>query len=576
MPIQNYANFDLQIERTATAYRARVLASPAGQATTEFTLPFSAAEQAAIVAANWSTSAARGFKLSATATPATLALDAKTFGSRLFAAVFHDDVWTCLTNSLTSSQASGTGLRIRLRLNDARELAPLPWEYLCGPAPYNFFALSEQTPIVRYLELLQSATLPPVTPPLRVLVLISDPSDITPRLNVEREWQRLQAVLAPLQAQNLIVVERLVARLEVLQQRLQQPAMPIHILHFIGHGAFDAKSQEGGLLLETGTSQGQMVSADRLATLLYDHQSLRLAFLNACEGARGDATDLFAGVAQTLVQKRLPAVIAMQYTVTDSAAIDLAASFYQAIANRYPVDAALAEARKTLYVENNPLEWGTPVLFMRAPDGMLFQTQSELEEQMSEKKPGGNVHINTGGGNYIDGGVNTGGGDFIGRNKIIHGDNVHGDKIAGDKVAGNKNTGDVITATIGAGAKNVAVGKNITQTITDPYGPPTPDDKPMIEAALGKVAAALAAAQLDAKRLSAAEARLDILQEELTKTGQDETPDAGTITKMGDWLMQNLPELAGAITGLFTTPAVGRVVAKAGEAAAQWWKNHFV
>ncbi|MCX6050443.1 MAG: CHAT domain-containing protein [Chloroflexi bacterium] len=575
MPLQNYANFDLQIERISTTYRARVLASPAGQATTEFTLPFSAAEQAAVIAANWSTSAARGIRLSVDPTSLTPALDAKTFGTRLFAALFQGDVRTCLTNSLTMTQATGTGLRIRLRLNDVLELAPLPWEYLRGPAPYDFFALSEQTPIVRYLDLLQSATLLPVTLPLRILVLISDPTDILPRLAVEGEWQRLQTVLAPLQAQGSIIVERLAARLDTLQQRLQQKDNPFHILHFIGHGAFDANRQEGGLLLETVNGQGQMVSAERLSVLLYDHPSLRLAFLNACEGARGGSTDLFAGVAQTLVQKRMPAVIAMQYTVTDSAAIDLAASFYQAIANHYPVDAALAEARKTLYVANNQLEWGTPVLFMRAPDGMLFQNLDEEEDEMSEKKPGGNVHINTGGGNYIDGGVNTGGGDFIGRNKIIYGDNVHGDKIVGDKVAGNKNTGDVINATIGAGAKNIAVGKDIHQTITENYGPPTPDDKPLIEAQFQRILAVLNAAVIDPRTAGRAEGNLETLQSELTKTDESARPEASTITRVGDWLLSNAPQLTQALAELFGMPAVGRVLNKAGEAAVAWAKERF-
>ena len=175
------------------------------------------------------------------------------------------------------------------------------------------------------------------------------------------------------------------------------------------HGTFDDSRQEGGLLLETNTGLGQMVKTlDRLSTLLYDHQSLRLAFLNVREGARGGTTDLFAGIAQALVQKRMPVVIAMQYTVTDNAAIDLAASFYPAIANRYPVDAALAEARKTLYTGNNQLEWGTPVLFMRAPNGMLFQTQSEQEDEMDNDRQNKGERIDTGGGAFIRGGVKTG------------------------------------------------------------------------------------------------------------------------------------------------------------------------
>ena len=37
----DYLNFDLQIERVGEGYRARVLDSPAGQASNDFALPFS-------------------------------------------------------------------------------------------------------------------------------------------------------------------------------------------------------------------------------------------------------------------------------------------------------------------------------------------------------------------------------------------------------------------------------------------------------------------------------------------------------------------------------------------------------
>jgi hypothetical protein len=42
------------------------------------------------------------------------------------------------------------------------------------------------------------------------------------------------------------------------------------------------------------------------------------------------------------------------------------------------------------------------------------------------------IHI--GGGSYIESGVNVGSGESIGRDKVVHGDEVHGDKVMGDKV----------------------------------------------------------------------------------------------------------------------------------------------
>lgn len=69
----------------------------------------------------------------------------------------------------------------------------------------------------------------------------------------------------------------------------------------------------------------------------------------------------------------LPAVVAMQFEITDSAAIDFAKGFYGAIANGRPVDAAVGQGRQAIFMQNNDIEWSTPVLYLRAVDGVIFQ-----------------------------------------------------------------------------------------------------------------------------------------------------------------------------------------------------------
>jgi hypothetical protein len=146
-----------------------------------------------------------------------------------------------------------------------------------------------------------------------------------------------------------------------------------HALHYVGHGRFDGKSQRGHLVLEDPSGWSKEVSGDQLATVLRDFTSLRLAVLNACEGARNGSGDPCSGVAQSLVQREIPAVIAMQSEITDDAAIVFANGFYSAIATGVPVDAALAIARLAMFAEcSDAVEWGTPALFMRVPDGRIF------------------------------------------------------------------------------------------------------------------------------------------------------------------------------------------------------------
>jgi len=171
---------------------------------------------------------------------------------------------------------------------------------------------------------------------------------------------------------------------------------------------------------------------------------------------------------------------------------------------------------------------------------------------MTQQRQEHDETVNTGGAAYVRGNVTVSGGDFVGR-----------DKVGGDQTI----------ATIGAGASNVVVGKNNRQTITSGYAPSTANDKQIIEAQLQRVLDALNAATIDLRKAGRAEGDLATLKTELTKTEEGQTPNADTITRIGDWLLDNVPELAQALTELFGLPAVGRVLGKAGEAATQWWKK---
>lgn len=363
-----YLNFDLHIERAATGYRARVVDSPAGQASNEFTLPFNALELENFLLRLGQT---RNVLVRNAGLAESAELQApRLFGQRLFAAVFDNEVQACLRSSQDTVRRQGARLRLRLHLTDVPELATLPWEYLYHATLNRFLALSAETPLVRYLELPDLILPVTITAPLRLLVLIASPTD-HPQLDVEQEWDRLKRALADLEQRGLLVMERVEdARLAVLQQRLRQ--RDYHILHFIGHGGFDAQRQEGVLLLEDQAARSHPVSGQDLGMLLHDHRSLRLVVLNACQGGQATGNDPFAGVAQRLVQQRIPAVAAMQFAISDQAAISFAQEFYSALADSYPVDAALTEARKAIFAQGNKVEWGTPVLYMRAPDGQIF------------------------------------------------------------------------------------------------------------------------------------------------------------------------------------------------------------
>ena len=375
MTITDYRNFDVLIasagDRDSSHYRAFVVDAPAGEANVQFDLPFAASEFHGL----------GGMALDVRSTghvagePTTIASLAD-FGCRLFTTVFRDKIQTLLAESLSSVAQEGAGLRVRLRFEeDAAGLATLPWETLYDPTQRHFLALGEESPIVRYLSLPRSRSALLVEPPLRVLALLSSPADLAP-VDVEREWQAIQGALAGLVKDGKFVLERLATpTLEALQQRLLGD--PVHILHFVGHGAFVERTQVGSLALEDGRGRMQVVRGDDLGKLLHNHPSVRLAFLNACEGALASDASVFTGVAQALVKEGVPAAVAMQAQISQAGAVDLARTFYTTLAEGRPVDAALTQARVALSAARSD-EWAIPVLFSRSPDNRLFDIRQVL------------------------------------------------------------------------------------------------------------------------------------------------------------------------------------------------------
>jgi hypothetical protein len=298
---------------------------------------------------------------------------AKKFGRELFAALFQDEVRDVYRSCLADARRQNRGLRVTLALTKVPELMDVPWEYLYDEP--DFLAVSAWTPVVRYLDLARPRAPLAVSPPLRVLGMISDVVDL-PRLDVEGERERLEAALRPLRTQGRVEVHwTQAATLEALLRKLHHG--DFHILHFVGHGGYDETREDGVLLFRGQDGRSHEITGERLGTILQDYRSLRLVVLNACEGARSSQSDPFAGVAASLVQRGVPAVVAMQFEITDDAALIFASYFYEALAQGDPVDGAVAHARLGIFASGNDVEWGTPVLFLRSADGRVFDLQGE-------------------------------------------------------------------------------------------------------------------------------------------------------------------------------------------------------
>jgi hypothetical protein len=292
------------------------------------------------------------------------------FGRALYGALFAGEIGAAFKASKFDARRAGKGLRVRLAI-EAPELASLPWEFLYDPDAGDFVCLAADTPLVRYLQVDRPMSAMTVTPPIRVLAMVSSPSDHD-RLDVEQERRRVEQATAGLRGAGLLeVVWMESATVDALQKALRTGVY--HVFHFVGHGGFDAGRGKGVLIFTDEEGKGHVLDAAMAARILSREDTLRLVVLNACLGSKGSATDLFSSTAATLVRGGVPAVVGMQYEISDDAAIEFARTLYDSIGDGFPIDAAVAEARVKLSTEGGSVEWGTPVLHMRAPDGVLFE-----------------------------------------------------------------------------------------------------------------------------------------------------------------------------------------------------------
>lgn len=289
-------------------------------------------------------------------------------GQQLFEAVFAERVYGRYTASVQEAARRGEPLRVVLRLR-APELAALPWEAMFDPEADEY--LCQREPIVRYVETAQPATPLPVNPPLRILGLVSAPRDL-PRLDVEQERGRLTDAIDELGRRRQV---ELTWAPDGTWPSLQEVLLGghWHVLHFIGHGGIDRGV--GVLALEDElTDQACLVSSARFSRLLHACRPVpRLVVLNSCQSGEAGADDLLSSTAAALVHSGISAAVAMQFVVTDPAALAFSRGFYHALAHNHPVDEAVRLGRIAIDgTSENTLEWVTPVLFLRTDETRLF------------------------------------------------------------------------------------------------------------------------------------------------------------------------------------------------------------
>ncbi|MDJ0677647.1 MAG: CHAT domain-containing protein [Calothrix sp. MO_167.B42] len=288
----------------------------------------------------------------------------KGLGYELYQALFPHEINARFQATIAGAQANNHNVRLRL-IFESPQLAALPWEFLYNKQTNTFLGNNTQTALSRYIDVpLQKRDIKAASLPLKVLLVISSPSNLV-KLDVAGEEKLIRAALDKYIEAGKIELDVLhKADIRNINQKLREK--PYNIFHFIGHGEF--KDNKGYIVLVDGDGRANLLDDERFANFFLGNNNLGLVILNSCQGATVSSNQVFAGTAPNLVQKGIPAVVAMQYHILDSTAKLFADEFYRTLAQGYPVDAAIQTTRNAISMEMglDRRDFATPVLYMRA------------------------------------------------------------------------------------------------------------------------------------------------------------------------------------------------------------------
>jgi hypothetical protein len=336
-----------------------------------------------------------------------------TIGRRLYH-VLGQRIQQVIETAVADAKRDRTWLHIRLRFPAVESkyvrLTDYPWELLYNE--YGFLA-HQGVAFSRYIAYRSPRPNLPSVERLNVLLISSGAGDEKMGLkslpSVEREVIAFE--LQDAREKGVIQLEILEPptwkefRRRLLQR--QTGAIP-HVLHFDGHGFFGKRCNEAGcrkaykqgttqcecgapllepqgyLVFEQSDGTADYISAQELGELLGNlerreqpnsEQGIALVVLSGCRtGMSRLSESVFNGVAQNLIGQGIPAVVAMQYSISVRAASAFAEGFYYSLGQKNSLVSALRQGQRAIGIEGN--EWYRPLLYLRWEDnegGHLFK-----------------------------------------------------------------------------------------------------------------------------------------------------------------------------------------------------------
>lgn len=311
-------------------------------------------------------------------------------GQQLYNALFQGSLRDSWMMAQAIAQNQRSVLRLRLGLKGTA-LPRLPWEVLhAGDRPLATgtdvaFSRYQLGPDFRHPAYVFSSK---PHQPLKILMVIAGPSD-QESLELAAEASHLQEELKARSPNEPPAIQLTILAQpgrERLTQALEQGQY--QVFHYAGHSNL---GDSGGdvYLVSDRTGLTETLNGDDLAGLLVNN-GVQLAVFNSCRGAyvanQGDSNQ-DKNIAEALVKRGIPAVLAMAERIPDEVALTLTRLLYRNLNQGYPIDLSLSRARQGLIAAygSNQLYWALPVLYLHPEfDGFLtnFDNVAHNREQL--------------------------------------------------------------------------------------------------------------------------------------------------------------------------------------------------
>lgn len=298
-------------------------------------------------------------------------------GQELYDALFQGTIRDSWLMAQAIAQHYRSVLRLRIGLRGST-LPRLPWEVMhywnCPLAATTDITFSRYQILSRALVAPRNSRLGATTP-LRILMVIAAPND-QESLELCEEAEHLRSELQERQGSPLL-------DLTILEQPGREELTyalehgNYHIFHYSGHSNLGAN---GGNLFLVNNQNGltETLNGNDLAGLL-SNNGVQLVVFNSCRGAytaASEETSTTGNLTQSLINRGIPAVLAMSERIPDNVAVTMTRLFYRNLNQGYPIDLSLSRARQGLISTygSHQLYWALPVLYLHPEfDGSLWK-----------------------------------------------------------------------------------------------------------------------------------------------------------------------------------------------------------